>query len=210
MAGFTYTTLKQAVQEYVENTESTFVGQLDTFIRVAEDRILKNVPLEVFRKNTTATLIVGDKYLAKPTDWLHSLSMSVVGTSGHSFLLNKDVNFIQDFWPTPTSTGVPKYYADYDLTSFIIAPTPASADTVELHYFYRPQSIVDATGGTTWLGTNASQTMLYGALVEAYIFMKGEADLIQLYESRFMNSLKALQALGVKNEPTDVYRSGTA
>lgn len=208
MAGFTYTTLKQAIQDYCENTESTFVSQLDTFIKVAEERILKEATLEIFRKNATATLASGNKYFPKPNDWLSSFSMSILVSGDHKFLLNKDVNFIQEYWPDPTDTGEPKYYADFAQSSFILAPTPGSTYTVELHYLYRPESIVDATSGTTWLGTNASQAMLYGALVEAYIFMKGETDLLQQYEQRFMESLRPLQALGAVKEPNDKYRSG--
>jgi hypothetical protein len=208
MAGFTYTTLKQAIQDYCENTEATFVSQLDTFIKVAEERILKEATLEVFRKNATSTLASGNKYFPKPGDWLSSFSMSILVSGDHKFLLNKDVNFIQEYWPDPTTTGEPKYYADFTQANFILAPTPGSTYTVELHYLYRPDSIVDITSGITWLGTNASQAMLYGALVEAYIFMKGEADLLQQYEQRFVESLRPLQALGVLEEPRDKYRSG--
>lgn len=196
MAGYTYTTLKQAIQDYTDNQETTFVSNLDNFIKAAEERILKSIPLEAFRKNASATLNTNSKYLAKPTDWLFTYSVSIEPLAGgdKKFLLNKDVNFIQDYWPDDSQTNEPVYYADYDLTNFIIAPSADANYTAELHYYYRPQSITVASSGTTWLGTNAGPALLYGAVVEAYTFIKGEPDMIQLYEQKFQ---AALQNLGV-------------
>jgi len=193
MAGYTYTTLKQAIQDYTDNTETVFVSQIDSFIQNAEERILKTAPLEVFRKNATASMTASNKYLPKPSDWLFTYSLSIIdGNSDTKFLLNKDVNFVQDYWPTASDTGEPKYYADYDVSNLLIAPTPDSAYSTEIHYYYRPTSIV--TAGTTWLGTNAGPALLYGSLVEAYTFMKGEPDMLQQYEKYFMEALQRINA----------------
>ena len=204
MAGYTYTTLKQAIQDYTDNTETTFVSQLDSFIQNAEERILKTAPLEVFRKNATANMTVSNKYLPKPSDWLFTYSISIIdGNSDHKFLLNKDVNFVQDYWPTASDTGEPKYYADFDVSNIIITPTPDAAYTTEIHYYYRPASITSA--GTTWLGTNAGPALLYGSLVEAYTFMKGEPDMLQLYEKYFVEALQRINAFA-NVEGNDFFR----
>tara|TARA_Y100000114_G_scaffold110316_1_gene103919 strand:+ start:1603 stop:2244 length:642 start_codon:yes stop_codon:yes gene_type:complete len=204
---FTYTTLKQAIQDYAENNETTFVNNLDNFIKAAEERILKEVDLEFFRKNVTANMTSGNKFLVMPTDFLSSFSLSYVDSSGENiFLLQKDVNFLQEFHPNPSTTGAPKYYGIFDYQNFILAPTPNSSYSAELHYYYRPASIVGA--GTTWIGTNAPQALLYGALVEAYIFMKGEQDVIQLYNGRLQEAINDLQIYAVTKENTDAYRSG--
>jgi hypothetical protein len=204
MAGYTYTTLKQAIQDYTDNTETTFVSQLDSFIQNAEERILKTAPLEVFRKNATANMTVSNKYLPKPSDWLFTYSISIIdGNSDHKFLLNKDVNFVQDYWPTASDTGEPKYYADFDVSNIIITPTPDAAYTTEIHYYYRPTSITSA--GTTWLGTNAGPALLYGSLVEAYTFMKGEPDMLQLYEKYFVEALQRINAFA-NVEGNDFFR----
>ena len=209
MSGYTYTTLKQAIQDYTDNQEATFVANLDNFIQATEERILKAAPsLESFRKNATSSMTLGSKYLAKPTDWLFTYALSVTIDGEQIFLLNKDVTLIQEYWPDATETGEPKYYADYDLTNFILAPTPDSAYAAELHYFYRPESIVDATSGETWLGTNAGPAMLYGALVEAYTFMKGDADMIGQYEQHFQRALSRITAFAQGPEGRDFYRQG--
>ena len=196
---WTYATLTAAIQSYTENEETTFVANIDNFIKSAEERILKEARLEAFRKNSTATITADNKYLPKPTDWLYSYSMAINdGAGGHTFLLNKDVNFIQDYWPAGnSSSGTPKYYADYDVDNFIIAPTPDTADTAELHYFYRPASLTaGADSGTTWLSTNASLALLYASLVEAYTYMKGEQDLLRVYYSKYMEALMMLKDFG--------------
>jgi len=206
MAGYTYTTLRQAVQDYTDNTEATFIANIDSFITQTEERILKSVPLEVFRKNAETNIVAGNKYVPKPTDWLYSFSLSIGSGSSKEFLLNKDTNFIQEFWPDASDTGFPRYYADFDLTNFIVAPTPDDSYEAELHYFFRPVSLVDEPSGATWLSQNAPTAMLYGALVEAYIFMKGEPDMIGAYDQRFNQSLTALNGFAQAVEGLDFYR----
>ncbi len=206
---FTFTTLKTAIQDYTENTESTFVSQLSRFILNAEERILKECQLDDFRKNVTGSTTQSTKFLTKPTDFLSPFSLSVVNSSDNEFLQYKHTTFVQDYTPDPSTTGVPKYYGDWDENSFILAPTPDDDYTMELHYFYRPQSITAASDGTSWLGTNAELCLLYGSLVEAYTFMKGEADLLQLYNARFMDSLQWLKNLGEGKQTRDQYRYDT-
>ena len=203
---FTFTTLKTAIQDYTDNTETTFVNQLPRFILNAEERILKECQLDDFRKNVSGTVTQSVKFLAKPTDFLAPFSLSVVNSSNNEFLLYKHVTFIQDYTPDPTTTGVPKYYGDWDENSFIMAPTPDGNYAAELHYFYRPQSITASDDGTSWLGTNAELCLLYGSLMEAYTFMKGETDLLTLYNSRFQESIQWLKNLGEAEQTQDQYR----
>lgn len=207
MAGYTLATLKQAIQDYTDNQETTFVSQLDSFIESAEERILKTAPLEVFRKNASASFISGNKYLPKPSDWLFSFSLSFVdGNNDHKFLLNKDVNFVQDYWPTASDTAEPIYYADFDYQNFVIAPTPDAAYDAELHYYYRPPSLTSTSGTEqTWLSKNAGPALLYGSLVEAYSFMKAEQDMLQLYEKYFAEALQRINAFA-NVEGNDFYR----
>jgi len=206
MSGYTFTTLRQAIQDYTDNTEETFVNNISNFIRTAEERILKEVPLEVFRKNATATMSAGTRFFPKPLDWLYSFSLSVTVDGDQKILLNKDVNFLQEFWPDFSVTGEPRYYSDFDVTNFLIAPTPDKQYDAELHYFYRPQSIVDSPNGQTWLGTNAGPAMLYGSLVEAYTFMKGEPDMIAQYEEQLQRALSRLNGFAQAVEGRDFYR----
>ena len=203
---FTFTTLKTAIQDYTDNTETTFVNQLPRFILNAEERILKECQLDDFRKNVSGTVTQSVKFLAKPTDFLAPFSLSVVNSSNNEFLRYKHVTFIQDYTPDPTTTGVPKYYGDWDENSFIMAPTPDGNYAAELHYFYRPQSITASDDGTSWLGTNAELCLLYGSLMEAYTFMKGETDLLTLYNSRFQESIQWLKNLGEAEQTQDQYR----
>ena len=274
---YTYTTLKTAIQDWTENTETTFKNNLSVFIDNAEEKILKEVDLDYFRKNVTGTTTSGNQFLAVPTDYLASFSLSMTNSGTKEFLLLKDVNFIQEFNPTG-ATGFPKYYALYDFQNFILAPVPNAAISSELHYFYRPDSLIvstftltvssvsgtfvagetitggtsgvsttvnsvpsgttmiivipsndltvgeTVTGGTsgatgtvvststdtttTWLSENAPNTLLYGSLIEAYTFMKGETDMLQLYIARYTESIGRLKnyASGVEN--TDAYREG--
>jgi hypothetical protein len=203
---YTFTTLKTAIQDYTDNTETTFVSQLSRFIINAEERILKECQLDVFRKNVTGSLTGSVKFLAKPTDFLAPYSLSVIDSSENEFLLYKHITFLQDYTPNPATTGIPLYYGDWDDSTFLIAPTPSSSLDVELHYFFRPESITTASSGTTWLGDNAELALLYGALVEAYTFMKGEPDLLGLYNSRFQESLQWLKNLGEGKQTMDEYR----
>ena len=203
---FTYTTLKTAIQDYTQNTETTFDSQLARFILNAEERILKECQLDVFRKSVQGSATSSNKFLNKPTDFLAQNSLSVINSSSNEFLLYKQVTMLQDYTPNPATTGVPKYYADWDDTTFLLAPTPDSNYTMELHYFYRPTSITTSADGTSWLGTNAELGLLYASLVEAYTFMKGEPDLLQLYNQSYMEALQMLKNLGEGLQTSDQYR----
>lgn len=203
--GWTYTTLVQAIKDFTEYDQQTFNDNIDTFIQNAEERLLFAVDLEVFRKNQTGSLTSGYKYLTVPSDYLAPFSLSVTVNGSKNFLLMKDVEYLQEYNPTGV-TGSPKYYAMFDVDNFLIAPIPAGNYSVELHYYYRPESIV--TAGTTWLGDNAQQALLYGCLVEAYTFMKGEPDLLNLYNQRFNESLARLKNYGEGRENEDAYRDG--
>ena len=275
---FTYTTLKQAVQDYVQNDETTFLSQMPLFIRMTEERILKNIQLSLFQKNVSGTLTASNKYLAAPTDFLAPISLSIVSSSENVFLDFKDANFVQSFNPNSATTGVPRFYAQYDVDNFIVGPTPNSGYTAELHYMYRPTSLTQSTytltltsvsgtfttsdtitgsssgmssgvdsvptstslvvvipssnyavgetitgsssGATatisaigadttlSWLSDNAEIAMLYGSIMEAYVFMKGEPDLQAMYEKRFMEAMAGLKMLGEAKETTDEYRTG--
>ena len=205
---YNLTQLKQAIQDYTENSETTFVNNLDNIIRNAEERILKLVDLDYFRKNATANMVTGNKYLSTPGDYLSSFSFAFTDSNGDTqFLLQKDVNFLQEYAPDSSATGAPKYYAQFDIDNFILAPTPDSNYVVEIHYFYRPNSIT-GSAQTSWLGDNAPDALLYASLVEAYTFMKGEADLLQLYQVRFNEAIARLKNYGEGVENTDAYREG--
>ena len=207
---FTYDELKTAIQDYTQNTETSFVNNLPVFIRVAEERILKNVQLTLFRKNATANMTASNQYLAAPSDFLAPFSLSYTDGDGNKdFLEYKDVNFVQEYNPDATTTGAPRYYAYFDVSSFLIGPTPDSSYAVELHYFYRPASLTSGSGSsTTWLSTNAEVALLYGCLIEAYTYMKGEADVMQEYEKRFAEAVISLKNFGEAKEVTDAYRTG--
>jgi len=206
---FTLTELQTAIKDYTENQETTFVNNLNVFIRGAEERIFKSVQLNFFRRNQTGTLTSGNKFLNCPSDFLAPYSLSVISSGDNVFLDYKDVNFLQSAYPDPTATGVPRYYAFFDISNFLIAPTPNAALTAELHYYYRPASLTaGAGGGTTWLSTNAPLAMLYGSLIEAYTYMKGEADIIQNYTLQFQESIGRLKNYGEAVEDTDAYRTG--
>ncbi len=204
---YTHTTLKTAIQDYTENSETTFVNNLDNFIRNTEERLLKLVDLDFFRKNATAATSSGNKFLAVPSDYLASFSLSLIKNSENIFLLQKDVNFLQEYTPNPATTGTPKYYGLFDVNNFILAPTPDDTYTCELHYYYRPASITESSG-TSWFGENAPDALLYGCLVDAYIFMKGDATLSQEYEKRFVEAATRLKIYAEGVENTDAYREG--
>ena len=207
---FTFSSLKQAIQDYSENDETTFVNNLDIFIKNTEERILKNIQLSLFRKNASGTLTSSNQFLNCPTDFLAPMSLSFTNASSEKvFLEFKDADFVQTFAPNSSTTGIPKYYAVFDVTNFIIGPTPNSSFAVELNYFYRPASLTaGASSGTTWLSENAPMTMLYGCLVEAYTFMKGEADIIQNYDQKFMQAIARLKDLGEAKQTGDAYYNG--
>jgi len=203
---FTFTTLKTAIQDYTQNTETTFASQLSRFIINSEERILKECQLDVFRSNVSGSLTTSNKFLSKPDAFLSPFSLSVVISSENKFLLYKQITFLQDYTPNPAIPGEPLYYGDWNDTTLLVAPTPDDDYPVELHYFYRPTSITSTSDGTSWLGTNAELALLYGALVEAYTFMKGETDLLQLYNARFQESLQWLKNLGEGKQTRDEYR----
>ena len=275
---YTFTELRDLIKEYSENTEISFVNNLDNIVKASEDRILYSVDLEVFRKNVTAAFTSSDPFLSQPTDFLAPLSLQITTVGSKSFLLPKDVNFVQLYTNDSSSTGLPKYYAIYDVDNFIVGPTPNSNYAVELHYFYRPTSLSESTqtltvsnvsgtfttsdtitGGTSgvktkvnavpsgttltivvpgqdftvgetvtgssssatgvvvsvtndttksWLSTNAPFALFYGSLVEAYTYMKGEADLMQFYEQRFQLELSRLKDFGEARENADAFRRG--
>ena len=206
---FTLTTLTASVQEWTQNDESTFVAEIPFFIQNAEERIFKVVDLEYFRKNVTGVMTSGNKFLQKPSDWLANFSLSFVNSSSENvFLLQKDVNYLQEFHPNPTSTGTPRFYASFDVNNFIIAPTPNSNFNVEVHYYYRPASLTTDDSGSTWISTNAPDALLYATLIEAYTFMKGENDLLQLYTARFTEAISRLKIYAEAKENTDAYREG--
>ena len=226
----TYTELVSAIQTYTENTfpattlaDNTTVSsttQLNRFITQAEQRIYNTVQFPSLRKNVTGSVTSGNKYLSAPTDYLASYSLAVIDATGnYEYLLNKDVNFIRQAYPNPTSdTGIPKYYALFGPTvntstitnelSFIVGPTPDASYSVELHYYYYPESITVAASGQTWLGDNFDTVLLYGSLVEAYTYMKGESDMMGLYDGKYKEALALAKRLGDGMERQDAYRTG--
>ena len=274
---FTLTTLRTALKQYTENTETSFVNNIDLFIRLAEERILKNVQLNVFEKNVSGTMTSSNQYLACPSDFLAPNSLTITNSSEYSYLQFKEKEFVQTFTPNSATTGVPRYYAQFDVDNFIIAPTPNSGYTVDLSYFYRPASLSESTitftvsssssfsvgetitggtsgstttitalpssttitvivpmdsftatetitGGTSgasttlssftsdstesWLSTNAEIALLYGSLIECYIYMKGDPDIMNVYNARFAESIGRLKNLGEAREVTDEYTMG--
>jgi hypothetical protein len=204
-----YSQLVTEIQSYTENQFTTV--DINTFITQAEQRIYNSVQLPALRKNVTGTTTSGIKYLAVPTNWLSTFSLAVINANNeYLYLLNKDVNFIRQSFPDTDSDfyGVPQYYAVFDNTSFILGPTPDDDYEIELHYFYYPESITTVVGGQTWLGDNFSSVLLYGALLEAYTYMKGEADVIQQYQRRYDEAMQLLLQLGDGKNRQDAYRSG--
>jgi hypothetical protein len=222
-----YAALVSAIETYTENTfpsttlaDGTVVSsttQINTFITQAEQRIYNSVQFPSLRKNVTGTTTASNKYVSCPLDFLATYSIAIADptTGAYTYLLNKDVNFIREAYPLPTSTGAPKYYAlfgpastDETELTFILGPTPDTAYTMELHYYYYPTSITTSSTGTSWLGDNFDSVLLYGSLVEAYTYMKGETDIIQLYEGKYKEALGLAKRLGDGMERQDAYRSG--
>lgn len=202
-----YSELNQAIQDYTENDETTFVSQIPTFVRQAEERINRAVQIPDLRKNVLGNLTASNRFLAQPDDMLSVFSLAVLdGDGDYEFLLAKDVNFIREAYPSTSTTGKPQYYGIFDDNAIILAPTPDADYNVQLHYYYDPESIV--TAGTSWLGDNAETALLYGSLIEAYTFMKGEADLINLYTSRYNEAIAQLFNLGEGRNRMDSYRDG--
>jgi len=275
---FTYTTLKEALQNYTQNTETTFLNSMDMFIRLAEERILKSTQLNVFQKNVTGTLSIGNPYLAVPNDFLSPLSLSITNSSSYEYLQFKELEFVQSYNPNSATTGVPKYYGQFDVNNFVLAPTPNDTFTAELSYFYRPLSLTKSlyllsmsnvsgtfvmgetitgntsgqsskisildtstritveipsqnytvgetiTGGTSgatgvitslgadttnsWLSENGEVALLYASLSECYLFMKGEQDVMTMYNQRYAEAISRLKNMGEALEVTDDYSAG--
>jgi len=222
----TYTELVSAIQSYTENQfPTTFLAsgapvssttQINLLITQAEQRIYNSVQFPSIRNNVTGTITANNKYLACPNDFLATYSLAVIAANGaYEYLLNKDVNFIRQAYPQPTDTAIPKYYALFgsqttapnELT-FILGPTPDATYSVELHYYYYPESITTVASGQTWLGDNFDTVLLYGSLVEAYTYMKGEVDLVTLYNTKYNEALALAKRLGDGMERQDAYRSG--
>jgi hypothetical protein len=217
----TYTELTDAIINYTQNDDPAFIEYIPTFVTQAEERIYNSVQIPPLRKNVTGLLVAGNKYLTCPEDFMSVFSMAITDTAtGYEYLLNKDVNFLRASYPDPNEVGTPKYYALFgpnvvasvaqDYLSFMFAPTPDVAYTAELHYYAYPESITVAGDGTTWLSLNYSPVLLYGSLVEAYIFMKGEADLMAVYEKKYQDAIGQLNRLGTGLERGDAYRDGQA
>lgn len=230
----TYTELFTAVKNYLQNdfptntwtnvagtgvTTSDGTEQINLFIKQAEERIYNSVQIPALRKNVTGVTTSGNKYLSCPSDFLSVFSMAVIdGTGSYEYLLNKDVNFIRAAYPNPTESGLPRYYALFgptvvtsvitDELSFILGPTPDAGYTVELHYYYYPESITVAADGRTWLGDNYSPVLLYGTMLEAYIFLKGETDMMAAYKLKYDEAMSQLNRLGSGLERGDAYRDG--
>lgn len=207
-----YPELSQSLQDYVESAETSFVASIPTFIRQAEERIYRTVQIPELRKNVVGSITAGNRYLARPDDFLSAFSIAVISATGeYTYLIDKDMNFIREAYPSPDTQGVPRYYAQFDgdiptaTGNFLLGPTPEDAYQVELQYYYDPPSIVDA--GTSWLGENAETALLYGSLVEAYTYLKGEADLLQLYTTRYNESMLQLFGIDLRSKRDD-YREG--
>lgn len=205
---FTYTTLTAAVQNYTENTESSFVSLIPTFIQLAEERVYNSVQFNSLRKNQVGSVTINNKYLTLPADWLSTYALAVIDpvTNAQTYLLEKDVEFIRESFPDPDITGVPAYYGQFDVETLILGPTPNLSYQVELHYYYYPESIV--TAGTSWLGNNFGDVLLYGTLREAYIYMKGEQDIIAMYEQKYAEGIQNLKGLSEGLNRRDAYRIG--
>ena len=207
-----YSELVQAIQDYTQNEETSFVSNIPTFVQQAEERINRSIMLPELRKNVTASTLIGNKYIARPSDFLSVFSFAVIDAAGDTtYLLGKDISVILEVYPSSGTQAIPKYYAqfdgDYDTDegNFILCPTPDANYDVELHYYYDPESIV--TAGTSWYGTNAEAALLYGSLIEAYTYMKGENDLVGLYTQRYNEAMGQLTGVDIRSDRDD-YREG--
>lgn len=207
-----YTELYDAIIEYTENQETTFVSNIPVFVKNAEERIYRSVLIPEFRKNTSGSVTSGNRYLARPSDFLSAFSLAVIDGSGnYSYLLDKDMNFMREAYPNPSVTGLPKYYAQFDgdgptaTGNFLLGPTPNGNYAVELQYYYNPASIVDT--GTSWLGDNAMNALLFGSILQAYIYMKGDPDMMASYEAAMQEGMKGLGVIDVRAK-RDSYRDG--
>lgn len=207
---FTYGELKQAVQDFLESSETALVNNLPIFIRMTEERILKGVQLSLFQKNATAATTADNQYLPVPSDFLAPMALSLRDVDDNKvFVEFKDLSFVQTYTPDPSTAGTPRYYAQFDNEYFLLGPTPDAAYTAQLQYLYRPASLTaGADSGTTWLSENAEMAMLYGTLVEANTFIKGDPAMMQMYQGRFQEAIMGLKLLGEAKQSTDEYRTG--
>ena len=202
----TYDELYQSIIDFTESNDSTFVDNIPTFVQDTEARIYNSVLIPVLRRNVTGNMSANNKYLTCPSDFLSPYELAVVNTDGsYSYLLQKEVSFVRQTYPDPSYTGVPQYYAQFDENTFILAPMPNASYVAELHYYYYPESIV--TLGTSWVGENFPMCLLYGSLVEANIFLKGEADVQQNYEKLFQDNMGLLKNYADGRTRNDNYRS---
>lgn len=212
-----YTEIKLQVKAYLTNDFPDFVtndgdtlegdDQIAAFVRQAEERIYNTVQMPAIRKNVSGNTIAGDKYIGLPTDFLAAFSLSVITDNGEqTYLLHKDVSFIREAYPNPNYTDTPVHYAQFDQDTLILGPTPDQNYGLEMHYYYYPESIT--TAGTSWLGDNFESVLLYGTLVEAYSFLKGEPDTFSMYNNKYMEALAMLKLLGDGKDRRDAYRSG--
>jgi hypothetical protein len=206
---WTNATITTAIQDYLDSSESSLVTNIPNFIKATEEKILKSVQLDLFRKNVTGNATASNTYLTMPTDFLSPFSLALIDSSGnYNYLLLKHVSFIRDYTPSATTSGTSKYYAEFDETTFILAPAPSTNFEFELHYFYRPTSLTATSGtDTTWLSTNAINAMLYGCLSEACMYLKNY-EAIPLYEQKLQESLVLLKNLGEAKSTRDQYRYG--
>lgn len=207
-----YAELTQAVQDYTENYETTFVANIPVFVRQAEERIYRSVMIPELRKNVIGNMTAGNRYIARPSDFLSVFSFAVIDASGdYHYMIDKDMNFIREAYPSASTQGMPRFYGIYDgdiptnTGNFIVGPTPDASYQVELQYYYDPPSIVDQ--GTSWLGDNAEAALLYGTLLEAYTFMKGDADIMSVYKGRYEEALGQIGIIDVRSK-RDSYRDG--
>ena len=205
----TYTQLATAIQQFTEVNETTFVSNIPLFITNAETIIKNSVQMPAFRKNVTGNFTVGSPYLDLPTDFLSIFSLAVINSvdGSYNYLLNKDVNYIRESFPYPAVTGLPGYYSLFDNTAFLVGPTPDQEYAVEMHYYTYPQSITTAPSGTTWVSEEFPNALLWGSIVEAYIYLKGETDLIQTYQTKFEQVLGQMKQLGDGKNRQDSYRT---
>lgn len=207
----TYTGLVNAIQAFTEVDETSFVANIPTFVQDTERLVNNTVQLPAFRRNVTGSATANFPYLTLPSDFLATFSVAVMNTDepivteNYRYLLNKDVNYIREAFPFPGVTGVPQYYALFDNNTYILGPTPDVNYDIELHYFAYPTSIV--TAGTTWLSQNFPNVLLYGALTEAYLYLKGEADVLQAYQAKFQEAMAPLKQLGDGKDRQDAYRT---
>lgn len=199
-----YAELRQSIIDFTESTDTTFEDNIDTFIQNTEDRVYNSVLIPALRKNVTGNSTANNKYLSCPSDFLSPYELAVVVDGSYEYLLQKDVSYVRQSYSDPSVTGVPKYYAQFDQNTFILGPTPGVSYSVELHYYYYPESIV--TAGTTWLGDNFPMCLLYGALGEANVFLKGEPDLQQGYDKLFMENMMLLKSYADGRVNNDNYR----